>query len=174
MFDILCSGNQTNAPNQLHAGLVLLSDVQPLHNALVGEVHFLPFSQLFSELFRLMSSDTYSWCSVCHLCVFRAFYSKIPQHLEGRRAGNKTGNLCFVGFIDIKNPKLLAFGILDASYILIIIKLCYILTKRNPTLSKSLSSSVMENLLNNYHCGNLVGFPFLSLFFFFFLCYTSL
>lgn len=131
MFD------KTNAPNQLHTGLVLLSDVQPLHNAVVGQVHFLPFSQLFSELFRLMSSDIYSWCSVCHLCMFRAFYSKIPQHLEGRRAGNKTGNLCFVGFIEIKKLKLLASGILDASYILIIIKLCYILTKRNPNLGKS-------------------------------------
>lgn len=57
---------------------MLLSDVQPLHKALVGEVHFLPFSQLFSELFRLMSSDTHSWGSVWHLCVLRAFYSKIP------------------------------------------------------------------------------------------------
>lgn len=104
MFDTLCSGNKTNAPNQLHAGLVLLSDVQSLHNALVGEVHFLPFSQLFSELFRLMSSDTYSRCSVCHLCMFRAFYSKILQHLEGRRAGSETGNLCSVGFVEIKNP----------------------------------------------------------------------
>lgn len=170
MFDTLCSGNRTNAPNQLHTGLVLLSDVQPLHNALVGEVRFLPFSQLFSELFRLMSSDTYSWCSVCHLCMFRTFYSKIPQHLEGRRAGNKTGNLCFVGFIEIKKNNLLALGILDASCILIIIKLCYILTKRNPTLGKNPFCSVMENLLNNYHCGNLVGFLSLSLSLLFFFC----
>lgn len=101
MFD------KTNAPNQLHTGLVLLSRVQPLHNAVVGQLHFLPFSQLFSELFSLMSSDIYSWCSLCHLCVFRAFYSKISQHLEGRRAGNKTGNLCCVGFIEIKNPSCL-------------------------------------------------------------------
>lgn len=35
MFDSLCSVNKTNATNQLHVGLVLLSDVQPLHNALV-------------------------------------------------------------------------------------------------------------------------------------------
>lgn len=66
-----------------------------------------------------------------------------------------------------KKPKLLALGILDVSYILIIIKLCYILTKKDPTLGKSPSSSVMESLLNNYHCGSLVDFLFLSLFFFF-------
>lgn len=55
MFDTPCSSNKTNAPNRFPAGLVLLSDVQPLHSALVGEVPFLPFSQLFSEFFRLMS-----------------------------------------------------------------------------------------------------------------------
>lgn len=58
MFDTLCSNNKTNAPmepNRFPTDSVVLSDVQPLHNALVREVPFLPFSQLFSELFRLMS-----------------------------------------------------------------------------------------------------------------------
>lgn len=67
-----------------------------------------------------------------------------------------------------KKTNLLALGILDASCILIIIKLCYLLTKRNPTLGKNPFCSVMENLLNNYHCGNLVGFLSLSLSLFFF------
>lgn len=78
MFDTRCSSNKTDAPNRFPTGWVLLSDVQPLHSSLVGEVPFLPFSQLFSELFRLMSWDTFSWCSLPHLCVFRTFYSKIP------------------------------------------------------------------------------------------------
>lgn len=52
MFDSLCSMNKTNATNRLHIGLVLLSNIQLLHNAFVLYVHFLLLYKLFSEPFQ--------------------------------------------------------------------------------------------------------------------------
>lgn len=43
ILDSLCSENKTNASYQLHIGLMLLSDAQLLHNALV-------FTGIFSAI----------------------------------------------------------------------------------------------------------------------------
>lgn len=92
--------DKTNAPSELSAAFRCSAPAQ----CWAGTA---PFSELVTELFSLMSSDSYSRCSACNLCVLTAFYSDFPQHLEGTRAGDKIGNLCFVGFPEIKTSSCL-------------------------------------------------------------------
>lgn len=94
MFDSLCSVNKTNATNWLHIGLVLLSDVQPLHNAFVLDIHFLPLYKLFSEPFQA-SALKHLFVLFCmpFVCVWSlSFKDSLALEAKVRRPGNKTGN----------------------------------------------------------------------------------
>lgn len=69
MFDPRCSGNKTNAPDQLRAGSELLSDLQPLHKALGAEVHFVP---LLSAFQRTWQANELRHLFMCVLWLFLA------------------------------------------------------------------------------------------------------
>lgn len=66
--------DKTNAPNELRKLSAAFRCSAPAQ-CWAGTA---PFSELVTELFSLMSSDSYSPCSVCSLCVLTAFYSDFP------------------------------------------------------------------------------------------------